>query len=372
MKHGRTVKFALAAGLAMVLAPHGGAIAQSAGTSSLAELEASLPGTLINDPTSLAWNTQGSGLKTGNITGGDIPGGGAATRYDVRTPGPSPWSVQVYVPLTSDIAEGDAVTFGFWARAETPPQGSSAASIGVRIQSNIDPWPGFGDTQIAIEPGWKWYEASAKATTAVPRRNGVLVFQIGGAKQQIVIGQTIIIKGADRIIGDGARPPEPLPPQIEGKGALVSQPHSGDWSFQGPPESRAPREDRTIYLQRAVQFTSATASEEPWTIQAHIPLTEAISEGDRVLVAVAAKTVSAQTDDGKALIGIRIQEGREPFGGFADNRFKVGPNWQLIQIQTTATMDLPEGGGQVALNFAGAAQVVDVGPVYVIKLPPSD
>lgn len=82
------------------------------------------------------------------------------------------------------------------------------------------------------------------------------------------------------------------------------------------------------------------------------------------------KTVSAETGDSRALVGIRIQEGREPFGGFADNQFRVGPNWQLIQIQTTATMDLPEGVGQVALNFAGSAQVVDVGPVYVLKLPP--
>ncbi len=74
-----------------------------------------------------------------------------------------------------------------------------------------------------------------------------------------------------------------------------------------------------------------------------MPLTEAIKAGDKLLIAVAAKTVSATTDDGKALVGIRIQENRAPFAGFAENRFKVGSNWQLIQIRTTAAADLPAG-----------------------------
>lgn len=361
-----TLRVLFAAGMLACLASP--APAQS---DALAQLDASLPGTLINDPTSLDWDTQGSGLKTRDIVGESIPGGGAATRYDVRTPGDNAWSVQAYVPLTADIAAGEVVTFGFWARAEKPPEGSPAGRLNVRIQANQDPWPGFGDTPLAIEPSWKWYEVSATATIDVPRRIGVMVLQMGGARQELEIGQAIVVKGADKIIGAGVRPQEPLPPPIDGKGKLISQPNNRDWTFFGPETAHAQREDSTIYLGSAQRFTIAEKGANAYDVHANVPLTEEIKTGDRLLIAVAAKTVSAQTDDGRALIGIRVQKNEAPYDGFADNSFKVGPNWQLIQIQTTARIDIPQGNGLVVLNMAGAAQVADLGPVYVLKLPPA-
>jgi len=366
---GTTIKAVFAAGLlAGLTAP---AIAQDDNAAALAQLEASLPGTLINDPTSLAWDEQGENLRVTGVSGAEIPGGGAANHYNVRTPGPNPYSVQVYVPLTADIAQGDVVTFGFWARVAKPPTGEANGRLGVRIQANLDPWPGFGDTTLGIEPEWKWYEVSATADRAISRSNGVLVLQMGGVKQEIEIGQAIIIKGAPRIIGDGSRPPEPLPPQIDGQGQVISQPDNRQWTFYGPETAHAQREDSTIYLGSAQRFTVAEKGANAYDIHANVPLTEEIKAGDKLLIAVAAKTVSAQTEDGKALIGIRVQKNEPPYDGFAQNNFKVGPNWQLVRINTTATMDIPAGNGLVVLHMAGAAQEVDVGPVYVLKLPPA-
>lgn len=340
-------------------------------SAALAALDASLPGELINDPTSLDWTTQSENLRTSNISDPAIPGGGAASHFNVRKAGPNPWAVQVYVPLTANIGKGDAVTVGFWARTTVPPAGAKEGQIRLRVQDNVDPWPGFGDTGIAVGPEWAWHEMTATATIDVPKRNGMLVFQIGAEKQEIEIGQTIVVKGASKIIGDGARPAPPLPPQLAGKGVLLSQPDSRDWVFVGPDASRAAREDKTIWLNRAVQFTSPGVGANAWDIQADVPLTGDIKAGDKLLIAVAAKTVSAATDDGKAVIGVRVQQNSAPFSGFADNRIKVGSNWQLVQIQTTATMDMAAGSAMVALHFSGAQQVVDIGPAYVLKLPPA-
>lgn len=345
------------------------ALAQADNAAALAQLDASLPGTLINDPTSLDWKTQGENLRVSNITDSAIPGGGAAARYAVRRAGPNPWSVQVYVPLTAEIPRGETVTAGFWARTQTPPAPGQPGQVRLRFQDNVDPWPGFGDAEVAVGPEWKWYEVSAVAAIAVPARNATLVFQIGGARQDIEIGQVIVVKGAARIVAEGVRPPEPLPPQLEGKGTLVSKPDSRDWSFAGAESSRKEREDKTIWQGRAVRMVSPVVGGNAWDIQAQVPLTEAIGTGDRLLIAVAAKTVVASTDDGKAVIGIRVQQAAAPYAGFADNTFKVGPNWQLIQIQTTATADLAAGEALVALHLSGARQEVDLGPVYVLKLP---
>jgi hypothetical protein len=356
----------LAASTGVLLASSSPVLAQDAAADALARLEASLPGELANDPTSLDWNTQGEGLKVTGAEGDQIPGGGAAAHFNVRKAGANPWSVQAYVPITRAIPKGETVTMGFWARSATDKPGK----LSIRMQENTDPYPGYGDTSYELDGEWRWYEASAKATTDISTRAGVMVFQMGAAKQEIEIGQTIVVTGADKILGHGARPPEPLPPQIDGLGQLISQPDNRQWTFFGPEAAHQTREDKTIYLGSAVHFSIPQKGENPWDVHTNVPLTEAVRTGDRLMIAVAAKTVSSTEADGKALIGVRVQQNHEPYGGFADNRFKVGPNWQLIRITTTATMDLAAGEGIVVLHMAGAAQEVDVGPAYVIKLPP--
>ena len=58
-----------------------------------------LPGSLINDPRDIVWPTQGSALDVKGVQNADIPGGGAARRYEVKTKGPELWSSQTHVPL---------------------------------------------------------------------------------------------------------------------------------------------------------------------------------------------------------------------------------------------------------------------------------
>jgi hypothetical protein len=99
-----------------------------------------------------------------------------------------------------------------------------------------------------------------------------------------------------------------------------------------------------------------------------IPLEEGIEVGDKLLIAIAARTESAATEDGNAVVGIRVQSSDPPHAGFADNLFKVGPKWQLVRLRTTATEAIPAGKATVALHFAEAPQAVDIGPVYVLKL----
>lgn len=333
----------------------------------LAAMDASLPGTLVNDPTSLEWRTSGQRLRVSAVVDPAIPGGGAATRYEARRAGDNPWDMQAYVPLTANIAAGDLVTFGFWGRTIASAAPGGQGLVTARVQRDADPWPGFGDTTFTLGPDWRWYEATTTATIAVPQREAFLVFQLAAAEQTVEIGQTFVVTGAERILGDGARPTPPLPPQLEGRGTLISDPDQSQWSFLDTAGTFERREDGTIFLGRAVQFTSPGVAAQPWDLQAAVPLTEAIAAGEELEIAVAAKTVSAATDDGRARIGLRLQQNQPPYDGFADNTFSAGPNWQLVRVRTTATMDLP-AGSVVAVHFAGAEQVVDLGPVYVLRL----
>lgn len=336
----------------------------------LAQIDASLPGTLINDPTSQEWRTQGARLKVSSVVDPAIPGGGAAVQYEVRRAGANPWDLQAYIPLTGDIAVGDQVTFGFWARATSSQAADGLGQIRARVQRDQDPWPGFGDTPFAVGPDWRWYEATTTANIAIAQRQAFVVLQLAGAAQVLEVGQAFVVKGADRINGNGARPPVELPAQLAGRGSLISTPWQDEWTMQGPAGSYAGRAEPTIFLGHATQFTSPAASAQAWDIQASVPLTQALAEGDQIEIAVAARTVSAATEDGKARVGLRLQAATPPFDGFGDATFSVGPNWQLIRMRTTVSHALAQGNGVVALHFAGAQQVVDIGPVYVIRLAP--
>ena len=100
-----------------------------------------------------------------------------------------------------------------------------------------------------------------------------------------------------------------------------------------------------------------------------IPIAEAIANGDKLVVAMVARTESADTIDNRGLVRIRIQDSQPPHDGFADAAFNVGVNWQLVRVPVTAARDLPAGRAEVVLDFSAAGQAIDIGPVYVFKAP---
>jgi hypothetical protein len=347
----------------------------------LQALDAQLPGRLINDPSRLDWATQGLGFKSKGVTDPAIPGGGAAVQFEIRKADPKPYSIQAFVPLSSKIAKGQTVTIGFYARALSADTDDGKGVIGVRFQQNSDPWPGFGDATIKVGPEWGWHEVSGVSNLDIQKEVAVVALQLAGAKQTIQIGQAIVVEGAPAILGAAKSQNQAdeaiaalkqsieLPPPLKDAGHLIDRPAARDWGNSGPAGSVAQLDDKTIWLGKATRFTVTQKGENRWDVGTSIPLREGIAEGDKLLIAVAAKTVSAGTADGKALVGVRLQSSDPPHEGFADHLVAVGPNWQLIRLNTTATRAIAEGKAQVALHFAEAPQVVDVGPVYVFKVP---
>jgi hypothetical protein len=347
----------------------------------LQALDAKLPGTLINDPSSLEWKTQGIGFKSKGVTDPAIPGGGAAVQFEIRKADPKPYTIQAFVPLLSKIASGDSVTIGFYARALSADTPDGKGTISVRFQQNSDPWPGFGDAQVKLGPEWEWHEVNGISNINVQKEVAVVALQLAGAKQTIQIGQAIVVKGASAILGAADPSGEPdagiaalaeaveLPPPLKDAGRLVNRPALRGWGNSGPAGSFAELDDKTIWLGKATRFTVSQKGQNRWDVGTSSPLREGLAVGDKLLIAVAAKTVSASTADGKALVGVRVQSSDPPHDGFADHLVAVGPNWQLIRLNTTATQAIPQGKAQIALHFAEAAQVVDVGPVYVFKVP---
>lgn len=361
-------------------APQGQPSAAGQGDNSaaaLSELQKQLPGRLISDPTRIDWPTQGASLETTVVQDPTIPGGGAARRYTVPKKLPNAWEAQTMVPLTAGIDSGQTATIGFYARTITADTPDGKGTVGVRFQQNAAPYSGFADTTLSIGPDWKWYEVSGVAPRSISKDVATVALQLGGAQQVIEIGQAIVIEGAATIVQTttttrptaAAAGESLLPDPLKGAGQLINDPASRKWGSSGNAGTVETLENSRIWLGNATRFTTTAPGANPWDLGTAIPIEGAIKAGDTLLIAIAARTESAQTPDGKARVAIRVQGDMPPYEGFADNTFTVGPNWQLIRIKTRSTRDFEPGTAQVALHFAGAAQSVDIGPVYVIKTP---
>lgn len=344
----------------------------------LAAFDEQVPGDLVNDPTRIDWASYGENYEAGARQAADIPGGGAARVFDIRAKGEFPYTVAANVPLLEDIRPGEQVTVGFYARAAESERSDGKGIIGVRFQENAAPYGGFGDATVLVGREWDWYEVTARADKRIRRADAIVALQLAGARQKLEIGQAIVVKNSATIVAKQAAAPaaapslkDPktieMPDALRSAGQLVNDPANRAWAHGGGGGNWQALEMPEIWLQKATRFTTTKPGENRWDLTTAIPILPEVKEGDTFTVAVVARTVSAQTEDGKGVIYARLQSSTPPYEGFGDKVFKIGDRWQLVNLPFTATRGFGAGDATVTLHFAAAAQSVEVGPVYVFK-----
>jgi hypothetical protein len=248
----------------------------------------------------------------------------------------------------------------------------------VRFQENAAPYGGFGDTNVLISGEWEWHEVTIRADKRIRKANALVALQLAGAKQKIEIGQTVVVRGSPTIIAKQEPPAtrapslkDPstieMPDALRSIGKLINDPTARGWAHGGRGGTGQDVDVPEIWLQKATRFITTKVGENRWDLTTANPNLPAIKEGETYTVAVVARTISAQTEDGKGPISARMQGVMPPYDGFGDKVFKIGDLWQLVNLPFTVTRGFGPGDGSVTLHFAAAAQTVEVGPVYVFK-----
>jgi hypothetical protein len=347
--------------------------AQDQPTAELQALDDALPGSLINDPTRLDWSSFGQGLTAKPVKGEAIPGGKAAIQFSVPKAGATLYEAGANAPITAGIKPGTDIVVAFYARTVSAETSDGQARIGVRIQQNEAPYPGFGDTTFVIGKEWRLYELSAKSNVAISKGKAVVGFQLSGGKQVVEIGQTIVVSGATSltkktgVVAQSAT--TDLLSQLQGKGQLISNPANKDWAFFGAGGARStvPSPNIPGTGGSAMLVKTSAPGANAYDVGASIPIIEAVAEGDVLLIAVLARTAPDSSPDGTSKLGIRVQLNEAPYPGFGDNVLTLGPNWRLLQVRTQARSAIPAGKGVLALHFAASAQAIEVGQVYVLN-----
>ncbi|MXP09518.1 hypothetical protein [Pseudoblastomonas halimionae] len=357
----KKVLFAGGAALIAVFA----APSASAQADDLVQLDAQLPGTLVNDPTRIDWVVYGD-TSADVVRDETIPGGKAAQQFTIRSNGPI-YNIGAKVPLLREVARGDTITIGFYARKL-----SSDGAVQLRFQRDVEPYQGFGQTMVALNRQWTWHEVTAQADVSLSPEVGIVVFQFGQMPQSIEIGQVIVVTGANAIAAPEAESGQAtrtatssLPPPLQGSGTLLNAPENREWSFSADGGQTEERRENDIWLGRATRFLIDESLAEGSAHISRVPIEGAINAGDRLLFAIAARDLN-EAGDG-AYVGATLID-KQTGSPLAEPRYvKFAGKWQLGRIQFESPRDIDAGTAELALIFPDSGDRIDVGPVYVLR-----
>jgi hypothetical protein len=142
--------------------------------------------TIISDKENAGWSFDGN-PKLKEVPAEDLPGG-KAILVTLPAKGANPWDVQARLPMKQGISEGDTVTFGFFARAETPDPGRTGSTVPVRVQRNAAPYDAALEGAIEIGPEWRFHCLAGPARLAIQASDLVISVQLAGEPRALMLG----------------------------------------------------------------------------------------------------------------------------------------------------------------------------------------
>jgi endo-1,4-beta-xylanase len=149
---------------------------------------------------------------------------------------------------------------------------------------------------------------------------------------------------------------------------MINMPGVANWTVNGNPETSIVSAAE-ISGGKAVSVVVDKRRDNPWDIGVAMPVTEAISAGDTVFLAV---QVRASAADNEAQSGVIASSKIEQNGGaytiVADTAAQVGDKWTMLYSLGVATQDYPRGAAHITVHLAAARQTIEIGNAYAFNL----
>ncbi len=159
----------------------------------LAQLEAALPGKLINNPFTTKWDAEGPRVRS-KVVASDTAPGGAAFEVSNRERLQNAYDARVVVPIDVDIAKGDEIEVAVWVRAQTPSKALGSGKADLQVVRNREPYDNI--FSVEIRPGEDWELFSARGVAASNFKAGQAEFgaNIGYGRQVLQFGPIYIVR----------------------------------------------------------------------------------------------------------------------------------------------------------------------------------
>lgn len=146
---------------------------------------------------------------------------------------------------------------------------------------------------------------------------------------------------------------------------------SANWAVYGAGQKTTAVKDKTVQGGGATKVEVQTASDRPWGVGVSQGLTGKVTKGDVLLVAFWAKAEAVDGGPASADISaVRVQLAAAPYDAALQGGLKIGGEWKMYTVPGRATIDIPAGGGSVALHVGAAKQTLLLGPLFVLDFGP--
>ncbi len=154
-------------------------------------LEASLPGTLINNPLDVDWEMYGEDYRA-MVVKADIPGGNAY-RIRVKKAKDKSWKISANAPVINGVKAGDGVLLVFWGRARKFDKNSGTSTVNVELHQIDEPYHSVAGDEVVLNQHWQLHHISRTAEKSFTADEMGVGFSFGDLKQTIEIGQFYVM-----------------------------------------------------------------------------------------------------------------------------------------------------------------------------------
>ena len=349
--------------------------------------------TILQLPGVESWSSYGTeGVREVKAEG--VPGG-RAKRFRVAKAGANAWDSALQFPNAVDVKPGEVVHASFWARAAKLPKGEAKARIPVSLQKNGEPYTQVAYAEVALSEDWELHTLAGKASEPYGLGGMVLNLQVATGAQTLEMGPVFL-----NSLGPGAVPgemaektaapeaaagpvaqvrPSDLPEAVrKDLDALMARLPSGARLMSDPRVSAEGAyggearqvEDRGVPGGTALEVRTDRPRENSWDVGVNLPITEAVAEGDVLLLAVWAKAVEARNESQTAVMQpIRIQESGGAYASAVEGAAYLSRDWELYFIPAKANTGFAAGPSGITYHLGLTPQTVRIGPSYLLKMP---
>ena len=125
----------------------------------------------------------------------------------------------------------------------------------------------------------------------------------------------------------------------------------------------AGRED----FKQAIHVETHKRAASDYDIQFVLPVNTPLKNGDLIWASVWARELRTEDESGQGILGLVLEQTKEPFDKLIQRRVSVGPTWQQVMVPARVHADSPAGSLHLSLRVGGAAQTLELGGVQLLR-----
>jgi hypothetical protein len=151
---------------------------------------------------------------------------------------------------------------------------------------------------------------------------------------------------------------------------MINSPTADSWSGYGA--TFALVKDDSVQTGKAMRFTVAKKGTNPWDAAAWDPIVKPVSKGDVILVAYWARVdVPPSGSETANLSSVSVGLNKAPYTSFGNEPATITRKWAMYYASGVADADYKPGQLNVSVQLASDAQVIDLGPIFVLDFGPN-